>query len=72
GLSRMVSDSDPKKTGKPVLKVEPLEKTAEATKTAKILNELTKRFHEVLKNHPVNKERAKKGLPPANINNKTR
>ena len=67
GLSRMVSDSDPKKTGKPVLKVEPLEKTAEATKTAKILNELTTRFHEVLKNHPINKERVKKGLPPANM-----
>jgi len=67
GLSRMVSDSDPKKTGKPVLKVEPLENTAEAVKTAEILNELTKHFHRVLKNHPVNKERARKGLPPANI-----
>jgi len=45
----MVSDSDPKKTGKLVLKVEPLEKTAEARKTAKILNELTTCFHEILK-----------------------
>jgi 2,3-bisphosphoglycerate-independent phosphoglycerate mutase len=67
GLSQMVSDSDPKKIGKPVLKVRPLENTAEATKTAKILNGLTTQFHEILKNHPVNKERVKKGLPPANI-----
>jgi len=66
-LSRMVSDSDPKKIGNPVLKVEPIENTAEAVKTAKLLNELTKYFHKVLKNHPVNKERVKKGLPPANI-----
>ena len=66
-LSRMVSDSDPGKTGKPVLKVEPLENTAEAAQTAKIINELTTRFHKILKDHPVNKERAEKGLPPANI-----
>lgn len=69
GLSRMVSDSDPKKVGKPVLTVKPLENTAEAVKTAEILNELTKRFRRVLKNHPVNKERARKGLPPrVNLN----
>lgn len=47
--------------------MKPLENTAEAAKTAKTLNELTKRFHGVLKNHPVKKDRAKKGLSPANI-----
>ncbi len=37
-----------------------------ATKTAKLLNEFSKKSHQVLKNHPLNKERVQKGLPPAN------
>ncbi len=34
--------------------------------TAKILNEFLKKSHLILKNHPFNKEREKKGLLPAN------
>ena len=67
GLSMMVSDSDPHEVGKKVLKVHPLKHTPEAEKTAKIVNEVLEKFHEVLKNHPVNEERIKKGLPPANM-----
>jgi len=67
GLSSMVSSNDPAKTGQKALPVNTLNKTPEAEKTARIVNELVKLFHETLKNHPVNKEREKKGLPPANI-----
>jgi 2,3-bisphosphoglycerate-independent phosphoglycerate mutase len=66
-LSTMVSDSDPYKVGKKVLKVHPLDSTAEAEKTAQILNELTRHFHTVLKTHPLNIEREMAGLFPANI-----
>ncbi len=37
-----------------------------AAKTAKLLNDLTQKAYGILKNHPLNKERAKKGLHPAN------
>ena len=37
-----------------------------AVKTAKILNEFSKKAYDVLKSHPMNKDRVKKGLPPAN------
>lgn len=37
-----------------------------AAKTAKLLNEFSQKAHEVLKKHPINLERAKNGLPPAN------
>lgn len=67
GLSTMVSDSDPQKVGKRVSEVHPLDDTAEAKRTAKIGKELLQRFHEILKGHPVNEERKKKGLLPANI-----
>jgi 2,3-bisphosphoglycerate-independent phosphoglycerate mutase len=66
-LSTMVSGSDPYKVGKKVLEVRPLDNTAEAEKTAKILNELTHYFHKVLRAHPLNIERERAGLFPANI-----
>jgi len=67
GLSARVSDSDPQKVGKRVSEVYPLDDTDEAKKTARIVKELLQRFHEILESHPVNEERKKKGLPPANI-----
>ena len=66
-LSIMVSDTDPHKTGVKVPNARPLEGSREAKNTADILNKLTHQFHEALKNHPVNKERKKKGLLPANM-----
>jgi len=66
-LSTMVSDSDPQKVGSSVLRVRPLANTPEARKTAEIVDELTQYFHENLKEHPVNSERQKRGLLPANI-----
>lgn len=66
-LSAAVSNSDPKKIGEKVLTVEPLNGSSEAKLTAEFLNKLTVKFHNVLNTHPVNKERVKRGLPPANI-----
>ncbi|MEM2767676.1 MAG: 2,3-bisphosphoglycerate-independent phosphoglycerate mutase [Candidatus Bathyarchaeia archaeon] len=66
-LSTAVSDSDPKEVGKKVLEAKPLDSSPEATFTARVLNELTEKFHEALKDHEVNKKRIEKGLPPANI-----
>ena len=66
-LSKAVSDSDPGKIGEKVLEIKPLDESSEAKLTAKILNKLTTKFHEVLESHPVNKERTKRKLPPANI-----
>jgi 2,3-bisphosphoglycerate-independent phosphoglycerate mutase len=66
-LSTAVSDSDPEKVGDKVLEIKPLDKTTEAKLTAEILTELMDKFHKVLETHPVNRERAKRKLPPANI-----
>jgi len=65
-LSRAVSDSDPGVVGEKVLEVKPLDGSPEAKHTAKVLNELMQKFHETLKEHPANRERVSRGLPPAN------
>ena len=67
GLSDKVGDTDPHEVGKPVAEAKPLEDTPEAKKTAEILNEITLRSYEILKNHPANKKRIERGLPPANV-----
>ncbi|MDI6805931.1 MAG: 2,3-bisphosphoglycerate-independent phosphoglycerate mutase [Candidatus Bathyarchaeia archaeon] len=66
-LSTAVSDVDPEKAGKKVQQVKPLDDSPKAKLTSQIINELVNEFHKVLKNHPLNKERVKHGLPPANI-----
>ena len=67
GLSRMVSNSDPHVENVAVQKVVPLEKSREAERTAKILNTLTEKSHEILESHPLNVKRKAKDLLPANI-----
>jgi len=67
GLSTAVSNSDTGKVGEKVLDVKPLDNSSEAELAAKIVNELMLEFHKILKEHPVNKERVKRGLPPANV-----
>jgi 2,3-bisphosphoglycerate-independent phosphoglycerate mutase len=66
-LSTAVSDSDPGRVGEKIMEMKPLNDSSEAKLTAKIVNELTPEFHKVLKDHPVNRERIKHGLPPANV-----
>ena len=67
GLSPKVSDTDPHKVGVKVLESRPLVNTEEAKRTAEIINRITKLTFELLKDHEVNRERIRKGLPPANI-----
>lgn len=68
GLGAKISDTDPHTEGAKVLisKAED-ENDAESVKTARIVNEFVKRSYELLKDHPVNKERIAKGENPANI-----
>jgi len=64
GLGHNVSDTDPHKLGEKIKVSKALDK--KAAKTAKVLNEFMKRSRKILENHPVNLERKKQGLPPAN------
>jgi len=65
GLSAAVGNTDPHETNLPVAQAQPLEQGAE--KTARIMNEFSRRACELLKDHPVNKDRASRGLKPANM-----
>ena len=65
-LSTAISDSDPGKTGMRALEVKPLDGSIAAKSTAKVVNELLQEFEKALRNHPVNQERKKQRLPPAN------
>lgn len=66
-LSTAISSSDPSKAHKKALEVKPLDSTQEASLTAKIVNQLLCEFHNALENDPVNKDRIKHGLRPANM-----
>lgn len=67
GLSASVSDSDPGQIGRKVADSKPLSIGPEAKRTATFLNDLSRKFQDVLSNHPVNQARAKRGLQPANV-----
>ncbi len=64
GLSSEVHDTDPHRSGCCPLTSEP--KIPEAAKTVGIVEEFSKRAHEILKDHPVNKKRESEGALPAN------
>jgi len=67
-LSSNISDSDPhySSLGEKVKKVLPLDRTSKTIFTAKVLNKFLENSHLILKNHPLNKERERRGLLPAN------
>jgi len=65
GLSARVTDTDPHEEGEKIPESKPLD--GKAKNTAKALNLFTRRAYEILKDHPVNRERVAKGLPPANM-----
>ncbi|MEM1570304.1 MAG: 2,3-bisphosphoglycerate-independent phosphoglycerate mutase [Candidatus Bathyarchaeia archaeon] len=67
GLSWKVSDTDPGKTGLRVKKCEQLDPSPEALKTANLVNKIVEESYRVLKDHWVNRDRVKQGLPPANV-----
>jgi len=64
GLDHRVSDVDPHSEMR-VLESKPI--VPKARKTAQALNKFVRKSTDILSNHPVNKERIKQGLPPANI-----
>jgi len=68
GLSPQISDSDPwyAHLDRKIREVKPIENTPSAEKTAHLLNDFLVKAHQILKNHPVNKQRAADSLPPAN------
>jgi len=66
-LSRMVSDVDPKEEGLKIGIAKALDSSEEAKRTAAAVNEFVKRSHEVLREHPLNQERANDGEKVANI-----
>lgn len=63
GLDHRVSDVDPHAEAR-ILESRPL--VPEAQKTAKVVNEFVRRSAGVLASHPINRERVKEHLPPAN------
>jgi 2,3-bisphosphoglycerate-independent phosphoglycerate mutase len=65
-LSPKISSNDPQKVGVKVKEILPLDKSRKSKITAQILNQFLEMAHQILKEHPFNKERVKKGLLPAN------
>ncbi len=68
GLSSQITDGDPhySKMGKRARKINSFRKTKHADFTAQVLNKFLEKAHQILKEHPLNKKREKKGLFPAN------
>ena len=65
GLSPKITQTDPKHVG-PFLYSKPIAKDASARRTAKIVNDFTRQVSLILGNHPVNVERSRSNLLPAN------
>jgi len=66
GLSDEVTDVDPHREGVKAEMPRPRSQTPEAERTARELERFLRRAREVLESHPLNVERVKKGLRPAN------
>ncbi len=66
-LGEKVSDTDPHKVGERVRECIPLVNDESSRKTARIINEFTKKVYELLNNHPENIKRENEGKPKANI-----
>ncbi|MEM0128092.1 MAG: 2,3-bisphosphoglycerate-independent phosphoglycerate mutase [Thermoplasmatales archaeon] len=64
GMNNLVTDNDPHSDNRPPNKITPTD--ARGEKTARILNKFYSRSLEILEDHPVNRERASKGLKKAN------
>ncbi len=68
GLGADITDTDPHVEGAKVHKCEAVNPSdAASAKTADAVNEFVRRSYEILKDHPVNKERIANGLKPANV-----
>jgi len=67
GLGHCVSSNDPKKEGVAPLTVKSLKQAAEHEKTAAVCNEFVRQSTKILFDHPINRDRVKNGLNPANV-----
>ncbi|TMW68629.1 hypothetical protein Poli38472_006097 [Pythium oligandrum] len=67
GLCDRISGSDPLKDNLPLLRSKPLDDSPEAAYSSKVLNEVSDTIHRELRTHPINVEREKQNLPPANV-----
>jgi 2,3-bisphosphoglycerate-independent phosphoglycerate mutase len=67
GLSDKVTPADPKYNDKKWTPVQSTDGLPDSTKTARILNEVIEKSHEILNSHPVNLKRIDDGENPANI-----
>jgi len=66
-LSPRVSDTDPEEINVPPSKSRAIDGKKDSRNTAEILNEFTRKTEKILSEHKVNKERIRKGKPPANV-----
>jgi 2,3-bisphosphoglycerate-independent phosphoglycerate mutase len=67
GLGHCVSSNDPKKEGVAPLTVKSLKQAPEHEKTALVCNEFVRQSTKILFDHPLNQQRVKDGLNPANV-----
>ncbi len=68
GLGANITDTDPHHEGAKVLESKAIDPNdAASAKTAYAVNEFVRRSYEILKDHPVNRERIAQGLNPANV-----
>jgi 2,3-bisphosphoglycerate-independent phosphoglycerate mutase len=68
GLGAAVTDADPHEAGEKVHESRACDPDDQAgAKTAGIINEFVRRSYQLLKDHPVNKQREAEGKAPANI-----
>jgi len=66
-LSYKVTDTDPHEINAKVKIAKPLDDSEEAQRTANIINALSSKSHELLKDHPLNTQRQERGNLPGNI-----
>lgn len=66
GLSANISGSDPKAEGKKASKIVPLDKSFTAKRTALFLNQFLDTARQILADQPLNRQRKRQGLLPAN------
>jgi 2,3-bisphosphoglycerate-independent phosphoglycerate mutase len=66
-LSYKVTDTDPHEINEKVKIAKPSDDSEEAQRTADIINSLSGKFHELLKDHPLNIQRQERGDLPGNI-----
>jgi 2,3-bisphosphoglycerate-independent phosphoglycerate mutase len=67
GLGAGVSSNDPKKEGIAPPEIHPLTRKKGDRKTAEACNEFIRQSHEVLNDHPLNRNRVRQGELPANV-----